>query len=701
MNKYEVLTVVGEGAYGVVLKCRNKESEEICAIKKFKESDDDEILRKTALREVKLLRLLRHSNIVSLTEAFRRKGKLYLVFEYVERNLLEVLEEQPQGLDPATVRFYIFQLCQAIDWCHSHDVVHRDIKPENLLIDVYSRQLKLCDFGFARILANTKEELTDYVATRWYRAPELLLGSACYDFSVDMWAIGCIMGEITDGQPLFPGESEVDQLYIVQKIIGPLIPDHMDLFLSNPRFAGLKFPDMSRPETLQKKYIGTLNKRSMNFIQGLLCMDPCGRPSSQDALGHSYFQGLHNKEEGGGGGGDSLASSHEASEQKHILPSHINNPSQHHQQQHQQHHHQIQQQQQQQWSNRQPSQEEVQQQQAAMRQQQQQQQQQLLHNAKTSKYFNNDGGLIDNNQNTNVNINAMDGYTTCTDHSNNAVVGGVSSQESNASSSRQQKSRQRSRQKDEDKEAKERERARELEREAERQREKQRETEILAFREFSTKLPIKLRNTPTEDVALTPLYPNAPGGDMGQAHSRGGHQAARVPPIDPNSRDAQKSRGGGGPDGRKSRDGQRSRGKSREAQQQQQHQKSSRDGKSREGQRSRGHDGQGQGGGGGGHGVGQLNSHRMHGNRPIAAPLLQDHGYHPVDNRNTAGLHNTLGDASGGTGGGPVENLAPRGIGGGQSRPLPHINSQLPPQHGGQPYSGGGGGGRVGSGLKR
>ena len=284
MNKYEVLTVVGEGAYGVVLKCRNKESEEICAIKKFKESDDDEILRKTALREVKLLRLLRHGNIVSLTEAFRRKGKLYLVFEYVEKNLLEVLEEQPQGLDPSLVRYYIFQLCQAIHWCHSHDVVHRDIKPENLLIDVNSKQLKLCDFGFARILNNTKEELTDYVATRWYRAPELLLGSASYEFSVDMWAIGCIMGEITDGQPLFPGESEVDQLYIVQKIIGPLIPDHMDLFLSNPRFSGLKFPDMSRPETLQKKYIGTLNKRSMNFLQGLLCMDPRGRPCLSESL---------------------------------------------------------------------------------------------------------------------------------------------------------------------------------------------------------------------------------------------------------------------------------------------------------------------------------------------------------------------------------------------------------------------------------
>ncbi len=169
MNKYEVLGVVGEGAYGVVLRCRNKESGEIVAIKKFKESDDDEVLRKTTLREVKILRMLRHNNVVSLTEAFRRKTKLYLVFEYVDKNLLEVLEEQPQGLDPELVRSYTLQLVHAIHWCHSNEVIHRDIKPENLLINVRTKTLKLCDFGFARIISpNNTQELTDYVATRWY-----------------------------------------------------------------------------------------------------------------------------------------------------------------------------------------------------------------------------------------------------------------------------------------------------------------------------------------------------------------------------------------------------------------------------------------------------------------------------------------------------------------------------------------------------
>jgi cyclin-dependent kinase-like len=110
MNKYEVLGVVGEGAYGVVLRCRNKDTSEIVAIKKFKESEDDEVVRKTTLREVKILRMLKHENIVELREAFRRKGKLYLVFEYVEKNLLEILEQQPSGMPAEMVRKYIYQV---------------------------------------------------------------------------------------------------------------------------------------------------------------------------------------------------------------------------------------------------------------------------------------------------------------------------------------------------------------------------------------------------------------------------------------------------------------------------------------------------------------------------------------------------------------------------------------------------------------
>lgn len=295
MNKYEVLGMVGEGAYGVVLRCRNKETDAVVAIKKFKDSNDsDETLIKTTQREIKILKLLKHPNIVTLLEGFKRKNKLYLVFEFVDMNLLQLLEQQSNGLEESLIQNYIYQLVQAISFCHSHNVIHRDIKPENLLVSLKSQILKLCDFGFARILnSSTENDLTDYVATRWYRAPELLIGSSSYTMSVDIWAIGCIMGEITDSQPLFPGDSEIDQLYLIQKVIGPLIPEHLHIFQKNERFSGFNFPDMSKPETLSKKYSGKMSKRAMSFMNSILLMNPKHRLTSTRCLDHKYFNSLN------------------------------------------------------------------------------------------------------------------------------------------------------------------------------------------------------------------------------------------------------------------------------------------------------------------------------------------------------------------------------------------------------------------------
>ena len=135
MNKYEIIGIVGEGAYGVVYKAKCKETGDFVAIKKFKESDEDEIAKKTIMREVKMLRLLKYKNIVLLKEAFKRKGRLYLVFEYVEKNLLEVLEDNAVGIDPKRLRLFIYQIIKGVTFCHKNYVVHRDIKPENLLIN--------------------------------------------------------------------------------------------------------------------------------------------------------------------------------------------------------------------------------------------------------------------------------------------------------------------------------------------------------------------------------------------------------------------------------------------------------------------------------------------------------------------------------------------------------------------------------------
>lgn len=289
MNKYEVLGIVGEGAYGVVLRCRHKETNEIVAIKKFKDSEENEDVKRTTLRELKVLRMLKQENIVELREAFRRRGKLYLVFEYVERNMLELLEEMPNGVPSNKVRNYVFQLIKAIKWCHQNDVIHRDIKPENLLISK-DGVLKLCDFGFARAMSvNGSGQFTDYVATRWYRSPELLLG-ASYGKPVDIWAIGCILGELSDGQPVFPGESEIDQLFTIQKVLGHLPPDQMEMFYTNPRFKGLKFPTTINPQTLGRKYAGVINGIMLSFMQATLQLDPKDRFTIIDAYNHPAFQ---------------------------------------------------------------------------------------------------------------------------------------------------------------------------------------------------------------------------------------------------------------------------------------------------------------------------------------------------------------------------------------------------------------------------
>jgi cyclin-dependent kinase-like len=160
-----------------------------------------------------------------------------------------------------------------------------DIKPENLLINSDHR-LKLCDFGFARPLSENDSPYTDYVATRWYRSPQLLLGCTNYGVEVDVWALGAIMAELITGQPLFPGESEIDQLYIIQKMLGPLSAEQMELFYKNPRFHGYKFPDMSKPETLSKRFFGRVGKAGLNLLKGMLELEPSKRLTCQQCLDH-------------------------------------------------------------------------------------------------------------------------------------------------------------------------------------------------------------------------------------------------------------------------------------------------------------------------------------------------------------------------------------------------------------------------------
>ncbi|XP_047241199.1 cyclin-dependent kinase-like 2 isoform X4 [Girardinichthys multiradiatus] len=222
MERYESLGPVGEGSYGTVLKCRHRDSGRLVAIKKFVDSDNDKTVKKIALREIKLLRQLRHDNLVNLLEVWKRRRRWYLVFEFVDRTLLDELEQKSSGLDLNTCQQYLFQILRAANFCHQQNVIHRDIKPENILIS-QEGVVKLCDFGFARTIASPSEGgvYTDYVATRWYRAPELLVGDIKYGKPVDVWALGCLLIEMLTGQPLFPGDSDLDQIYHIVRCFAP------------------------------------------------------------------------------------------------------------------------------------------------------------------------------------------------------------------------------------------------------------------------------------------------------------------------------------------------------------------------------------------------------------------------------------------------------------------------------------------------
>ena len=292
-KKYDVLGVVGEGAYGIVYKCRNKETGKYVAIKKFKEIED-KLVQKTMKRELKMLQMLKHDNVVDFQEAFIYKGNLFLVFEYVEKNLLEVLEKSPEGLNRKLIRSFVFQMCKAVHYLHINNMIHRDVKPENLLIDE-NMQLKLCDFGFARKITldeknNNIDAMTDYVATRWYRSPELLLSNGIYGPEVDYWAIGCIMGELADGNPMFPGENEVDQLECIIKVLGNLPQDLVNMFYENPIYNGKElFKVNNRTESLERRYMGKLGPTAIDFLKGLLQLDPNKRLNDETVFKHNYF----------------------------------------------------------------------------------------------------------------------------------------------------------------------------------------------------------------------------------------------------------------------------------------------------------------------------------------------------------------------------------------------------------------------------
>ncbi|XP_067899825.1 cyclin-dependent kinase-like 2 isoform X2 [Heterodontus francisci] len=287
MEMYENLGLVGEGTYGSVMKCRHKETGQIVAVKRFQDRDDDRLVKKIAVREIRFLKQFRHENLVNLIEVFKQKKRLFLVFEFVDHTVLDDLERFPNGLESKRLRKCLIQVLRATEYLHKNNIIHRDIKPENVLVSG-SGVVKLCDFGFARTLAAPGEPYTEYVATRWYRAPELVVGDTKYGKPVDIWAFGCMSIEMATGNPYLPGNSDLDQIHKIVTQVGNLTPRLKALFSKNPTFAGVCLPDIQRPESPEKRLL-RCNPLLTLLVKKCLQMDPDKRSSCTELLKHEYF----------------------------------------------------------------------------------------------------------------------------------------------------------------------------------------------------------------------------------------------------------------------------------------------------------------------------------------------------------------------------------------------------------------------------
>ncbi|PFX17201.1 Cyclin-dependent kinase 20 [Stylophora pistillata] len=212
-GQYTILGNIGEGAHGIVFKAKHIESGEVVALKKVPLRKIEDGIPNTALREIKALQEIEdNQNVVKLIDVFPYGTGFVLVFEYMLSDLSEVLRNSARPLTEAQIKSYMLMLLKGVVFCHENSIMHRDLKPANLLISS-TGHLKIADFGLARVFSNDgNRQYSHQVATRWYRAPELLYGARKYDEGVDLWAVGCIFGELLNNSPLFPGESDITQL---------------------------------------------------------------------------------------------------------------------------------------------------------------------------------------------------------------------------------------------------------------------------------------------------------------------------------------------------------------------------------------------------------------------------------------------------------------------------------------------------------
>jgi len=301
-DKYEIIDIIGQGAYGIVVaakdKTATKKEKSYVAIKKIEKAFEHKIFTRRTLRELKILRLLRHENVIGIRTLLLPKSReefndIYVCSPLMETDLAQIIKS-PQALSDEHAQFFLYQILRGLKYVHSAGIIHRDLKPRNLLVNS-NCDLKICDFGLSRATHcnnDTPGKMTDYVATRWYRAPELILEVGDYGPSVDVWSVGCILAELLKRKPFLPGSDTRNQLDLTFDVFGTPGEEFITA-VPKPRIRKyLRSLPQKKTRDLDAMF-PKANSLAVDLLKKMMVLDYRARITIDEALKHPYLKGLH------------------------------------------------------------------------------------------------------------------------------------------------------------------------------------------------------------------------------------------------------------------------------------------------------------------------------------------------------------------------------------------------------------------------
>lgn len=297
-KKYHPTKPLGNGAYGVVCSGIDRSRDKKIVIKKIPKTFDSPVDAKRIVREVKLLRHFKHENVIGLRDLVPPPDGVpfedtYLIMDYMEADLHKIIYSR-NLLSDQHVQYFTYQILKGLKYIHSANVIHRDLKPNNLLVNG-NCDLKICDFGLARGVNEEEDyELTEYVVTRWYRAPEIMCSCQEYDNKIDIWSVGCIMAELINRKPLFRGNDYIKQMNCIFDVQGTPTEEDMKVITNEKALEYIKSLPKKEPVPFYKVF-GNANMQALDLLEKMLQFNPNKRWSVEECLAHPYFKELHNE----------------------------------------------------------------------------------------------------------------------------------------------------------------------------------------------------------------------------------------------------------------------------------------------------------------------------------------------------------------------------------------------------------------------